>query len=281
MEKIHVVVDSTANVPAELFAKYPNLHKTSLKLMLGAQEWAEDDIRASQLFDEMARVKAFPKTSQPPLGAFIQLFEKIINDGGRILVLTVSGALSGTVQGANAAARSVDEANIKVVDTQTTAAGMLNMALQAIKLAESGATLEQLVMHCKKVVSATHTIILTDSLEYLHKGGRIGGASALFGTLLQIKPILYLQEGKIAVLDKVRTRSRAIDRMLRELAKSETLEYISVVHSGGQAEAQQVKIKIQAMNPEVDISVSEVGSALAAHVGPNAFALIYQEKIEP
>lgn len=279
MENIHVVLDSTANVPVELLQKFKNLHKVSLKLIIGEKEWNEDDLSSSQLFEEMKHTDVFPRTSQPPLGEFVKLFEPIIADGGKIIVLTVSGGLSGTVEGAKTAARMVNDKNIYVIDTKTAVLGIVNMAEQALAMIEDGLKIEDIVEKLNKIVEATHTILLPDSLEYLHKGGRIGGAAAIFGTLFQIKPVLYLVDGKVAVLDKVRTRSRAITRMIDEVKKCDGLAYIGVVHSGVEEDGLKVKERLEEIYPECKISVNEVSSALAIHAGPAALAFMYQEKL--
>lgn len=279
VKNIHVVIDSTANMPAKLMEKYKNLHKVSLKLILGDQEWNEDDLSSAELFEAMKHTDAFPKTSQPPLGAFIEVFESIVRAGGQVIVLAVSGGLSGTVDGAKAAARSVDEKCIRVIDTKTAALGIVNMAEQALSMIEAEMELDDIIVRLNRIVDATHTLLLPDSLEYLHKGGRIGGAAAVFGTLFQIKPILSLTDGKIAVLDKVRTRARAVARMIEEVGKCDGLDYLGIVHSGAEAECMKIKAKFAEIYPGIKISVNEVSSALATHAGPAALAFMYQEKL--
>lgn len=279
MKKIHVVLDSTANGSEELLGAHENLHKVSLKLLLGEREWDEDELTATQLFEQMQRTDAFPSTSQPPLGAFMRVFEPIIAAGGEVLVLTVSGGLSGTVQCAAAAARAVDEKRVEVVDTQTTALGIVNMAEQALAMIAHGASLAAVAARMREIAAATHTLFLPDSLEYLHRGGRIGGAAALLGTLLKIKPVLRLEAGKIGVLDKVRTRARAIARMLEQVKQCGAPTYIGVVHSGDAEEAADVGAALAKLYPEARIEMGEVGSVLATHAGPRAIALMYQEKL--
>lgn len=279
MDNIHVVLDSTANVSAELLQKYKNLHQVSLKVMLADKEWNETDLTAPELFAEMKNSGMFPKTSQPALGDFIAVFQQITQAGGKIIVITVAGGLSGTVEGAKTAARMVSEKDIYVIDSQTTLSGMIHLAENALDMAARGVPIADIVHNLHARVKVTHTLLLPDSLEHLHRGGRIGGAAAVFGTILQIKPILHLAAGKIVVLDKVRTRAKAIRRMEDELAKCKNLDYIGVAHIGAEAEALREKEQLARLYPSVRISLMEAGPVLAAHVGPATFALIYQEKI--
>lgn len=279
MENIHIVVDSTAHVSPELLKKYKNLHKVSLKLLLGDREWEEDSLSAGRLFQEMAGAGAFPKTSQPPQGEFIKILAPIAESGGQAVVLAMSGGLSGTVDGARAAARFVGGGSVRVIDTKTTAFGIANMAQQALAMVEAGFTADSIAGRMEEIAALTHTLFLPDSLEYLHKGGRIGGASAVFGSLLRIKPLLYLLDGKVAILDKVRTRRRAVERMIEEVEKCGELAYLGIVHSGAEAECQVIKARMEKLYPSLQIPVGEAGAALAAHVGPAALAFMYQEKL--
>jgi DegV family protein with EDD domain len=280
VNNIHIVLDSTAHVEDEFLQKYKNLHKVSLKVRIADQEWDEDELSAHDLFIETKKAGVMQQTSQPPIGEFIQLFQSIVDQGDTCIVIAVAGALSGTVQGARTAAVTVDKKKIYVIDAQTTAIGMVRMAESALEMIEAGKSIEQILEVLHKQVKATHTLILPDSLEYLHRGGRIGGASALVGTILQIKPVLYLTEGRIAILDKVRTRKKAIDRLIEELVKCGELEYIGVVQIEAENDGIEIKARVAEIYPAVKISLTTVGAVIAAHTGPGTLGFIYQEKIE-
>ncbi len=279
MNNIHIVLDSTAHIEDEFLQKYKNLHKVSLKVRIAEQEWDEDELSAHDLFIETKKAGVMQQTSQPPIGAFIQLFQSIVDQGDTCIVIAVAGALSGTVQGARTAAVTVDKKKIHVIDAQTSAIGLVRMAESALEMIEAGKSAEQILEVLHKQVKVTHTLLLPDSLEYLHRGGRIGGAAALFGTILQIKPVLYLAEGRITILDKVRTRKRAINRLIEELGKCGELEYIGIVHVEAEAEGLETKAQVAELYPTAKISLTVAGSAVAAHTGPGTLAFIYQEKI--
>lgn len=279
MKTIHVIVDSTAQVPDDLLRRHANLHKISLKIRVGQNEWNEDDLIPAKMFAEAERLGCMPQTSQPPLGEFMQLFERIAAEGDEAVVICVSGALSGTVQSAAAAANSVAPGKIEVIDSQTAALGIRRLAETALAMADAGCALPEIVSALKARVRVTHTMILPDSLEHLHKGGRMSSAAKLIGTILKIKPVLVLKDGNITVLDKVRTKKRAMLRMAEEVARYKALDYLGVVHVTADEDAMLLREMAKAARPGEEITLTAAGSVVGAHTGPNAVAFIYQERL--
>lgn len=278
MSQVHVILDSTANVPPQLLEKWRNLHVVPLTVLLNNRQINESELSAADLFTLIQETGDHPKTSQPAPGDFAALFSTIHNGGDSAVVITLSGSLSGTVQSAKMAAQMVGSKNIFVVDSGTTAIGMVQMAEQALTLAAAGAEAGCIAAEIEKMAGLTHTMFVPGTLEYLHKGGRIGGAAAVFGAILQIRPILYLVEGKVAVLDKVRTRTRAVARMTEELKKYSDFAYISVVTIEAKEEAFILQQQIQQLYPQTPVLLGEGGSVLASHLGPGLVGLIFQEK---
>lgn len=280
MSEIHVVLDSTAHVEPKVLQRYPNLHIVSLQVSLGAKQWAEDELSNAEMFKLIDHSKIYPKTSQPSPGKFLEVLEPLSKQGHTVIIITMSGGLSGTVQSAKTAASMLEEKNIYVIDSGTTAIGMLKMAEAVFSMAQNGMTAPDVVTKLYDIIQATHTMFSPRSLEYLHKGGRIGGAAALFGSILQIKPILYLIEGRVAVLDKVRTSARAITRMLDELGKYDNIIYIGVVYIGDSEAGQALAEIVRQRHPNTSVSVSTGGSVLGAHLGYGLVGLIFQQRIE-
>ncbi|KYZ74742.1 fatty acid-binding protein DegV [Anaerosporomusa subterranea] len=277
MPKVHIVIDSTANVPQTMLEEHKNLHVVPLAVMLGHRQWREDQIDNTDLFSLIRETGEFPKTSQPAPGEFIRIFEPIIGAGDDIVVITLSSGLSGTVQSAQTAAQSIDPKRIRVVDSGTTAIGMVRMAQQALLMAAAGKSAVDIANRMERVSQATHTLFVPATLEYLHKGGRIGGAAALLGTILQIRPVLYLNSGKVAVLDKVRTWTKAINRIVEEVKQHNNPEYIGIVHLDAPEEAEKLQLKLQEVYPADLISVSTGGAVLSSHLGPGLVGVILQD----
>jgi len=277
--QIHIVVDSSAQISQEMFEMYPNLHEVSLKVRIGDQEWSEDQLSTAELFKLVKETKIHPQTSQPALGGFFEVCKPLIDEGKEIIIITVSGGLSGTVEGARTVAKMLDQKRVHVLDSGTASIGMVKMAKTALTMANAGIAASIIIEKLHAMIEATHTFILVDTLEYLYKGGRIGGAAALFGTILQIRPVMYLSDGKVAVMDKVRTKQRAVIRMLEELEKYPNLEYIGVANVDAPLDGQAIMARVQEIYPDHPVLLAAVGSVLGAHLGPGMIGVVFQEKI--
>ena len=173
----------------------------------------------------------------------------------------------------------LDESRIRVVDSGTASIGMVQMAKAALEMAKEGMKLQEIVWKLYAIIEATHTLILVDTLDYLYKGGRIGGAAALFGTILQIKPVIHLVEGKVAILDKVRTKQRAVNRVLDEIDKYKNIEYIGIGNVNCPEEGQALITRIKELYPSVQVLPATIGSVLGAHLGTGMIGIVLQEKI--
>jgi DegV family protein with EDD domain len=279
MPNIHIIVDSIGQVPSEMLAMHQNLHIVSLKVRVGDQEWQEDEISTKELFEICQDRKQHPTTSQPAPGDFISVCKPLIEAGKEVIIICVSGGVSGTVDGARSVAKMLDEKHIHVIDSGTASVGMVQMAKAALEMIVAGNTAKEIVCKMEALAKATHTFLIPDTLEYLYKGGRIGGAAALFGSILQIRPLLYLVEGKVAVLDKVRTKQRVINRMLDELQKYQDLEYIGVAHIDIPEEGNILAERIKEIYPDTPIISAGIGAVLGAHLGPGLLGLVFQEKV--
>lgn len=280
MSHIHIVVDTSAQIAREMFEKYSNLHSVSMKVRIGDQEWPEDEVPNVELFKMVKERKQHPQTSQPAPGDFIEICKPLIDAGKEVIVITVSGGLSGTVQGARSVANMIGEKRMHVIDSGTASIGMVQLVKGALAMVELGMETSDIIKKLLAMVAATRTLILVDTLEYLYKGGRIGGAAALFGTILQIRPVIHLVDGKVAVLDKVRTKQRAVTRMLDELQRYQNLEYIGIGHVVAPLENEAIVKRVKEMYPNTPILHAGIGSVLGAHLGPGMIGIIFQEKIE-
>lgn len=280
MSHIHIVVDTSAQLTKEMFEKHPNLHSVSMKVRIGEEEWPEDEISNAELFRRSKECKQHPQTSQPAPGDFIEICKPLLEAGKEIIVIAVSGGLSGTAQGARSVAKMLDEKRMHVIDSGTASIGMVQLAKGALAMADSGMATSVIISKLLAMVEATHTLILVDTLDYLYKGGRIGGAAALFGTIFQIRPVIHLIDGKVAVLDKVRTKQRAVTRMLDELKRYNELEYIGIGNVDAPLEEETIVERVKEIYPDVPILHAGIGSVLGAHLGPGMIGVVFQEKIK-
>ncbi|MEI6284923.1 MAG: DegV family protein [Bacillota bacterium] len=278
MNKVHIVVDSTANVPREFLANNDNLHVVPIKVILGEHVIDEPEMTADEIFEYVDAKGPDPTTSQPAPGEFAVVLDKIIKNGDTAVVVTVSAGVSGTWQCAGSVSKQYAKDRVLVVDSRSAGVGLLNLVRQGLALAESGSSATEIARALTAAVERNGIYILPGTLEYLHRGGRIGGAAALFGSLLQIKPILTIEAGKVAVLDKVRTRGKALLRIVEELPPAEEIEWIGITHTEIPELLAEVVELVRDKTGVKNIEVAQLGASLAVHFGPGTVVVMVQRK---
>ena len=276
---IHIVVDSTACLTAEQIQKMKNVAVTHLTVSQGEESWQDGALPLSTLFERVTATGVMAKTSQPSPAEFERVLRPIVENGDEALVIVIDGELSGTAQGAQAAAERLDRRRIRVVDSRTTAAGLTQLAELALSDIQEGCDLDEVERRTRERATRTRAIFTVSTLSYLYKGGRIGGAAAIVGTLLSIKPVLYLEAGKVAIFDKVRTRERSLRRLVEAVAL-ENPQTATVVEIEAREEAQKVRNMLAEALPELTIDVANGGSVLGAHLGPGLIGITYLLKTQ-
>ncbi len=285
MSKVAIVTDSTAYLSSDLVAAY-NITVVPLVVIWGNETYRDNvDIKPDQFYQRLSTTKIMPSTSQATIQGFVDVFTKLHASGYEILTVVISSALSGTLDSAIQAKTMLPEATIELVDSQNTSMTLAFMALSAARAAKQGASLEE----CKKIIELirdhTEVFFAVDTLEFLHRGGRIGGASRFLGTALDLKPILQLKEGKIEALERVRSTKKAHDRLI-ELLKigvngEEHINMMGVVAASAAESAANVlhKIKHQ-FNPD-EIILANISPVLGTHTGPGTIGVAYVAGIDP
>ena len=279
LPELHVILDSTARVSADFLARNPRIHIVGLTVRVGSQEWREEDLSCEQMFEAVKKTGLPPKTSQPSSGEFLRVMRPLAEAGQPMLVVTLSGGLSGTVHGAEAIRTMLPEARMEVVDSGSTSFGMQWLAEAALNFSDQGMDLHEVSERIRAMAQATYTIFIPDTLDYLHKGGRIGGAARLIGNILQIRPVLYLVDGKVQILDKVRTRARAVERILSEVGQYNDLAYVCSAGIDGAAGREIIEQRAAACFEGVPHFGSEISPVIAAHVGPGTIGMVFQRKL--
>jgi DegV family protein with EDD domain len=268
---IHLVTDSSAYLEPDLREKY-RVHIISLKICWEDQTRDEEGgITKEDFYCLLDDVATAPTTSQPSAGEFIALYEPLIaNPDDEVISIHISEGLSGTVPNALAAAQELDPARIHVVDSRTAAIGLLIMVVAAGEAIAAGKSVPEILAMLDRMVVESCAYFTVENLAYLHKGGRIGAASRFLGTLLNIKPILYIHEGKIAALDKTRTSSRARRRVIDEVAGIVGNQRVRACIAHIQAPEGAAELVAQ-VNERLNchaVYIQEVGPAIGSHVGP-------------
>lgn len=271
--KVKIVTDSTAYLEPEVIARY-DIRVVPLKAAFGAEVYVEGvDISNEEFYQKLAESSA-PTTSQPSVGDFTQVYSELAQRGHPILSIHISSKLSGTVSSALAAKNALPQAQIEIVDSLSIAMGML--IAPAAEAAKRGQTLPQVKAYIEKLNTCITDVGVFDSLEYLWKGGRIGAARALVGTLLRIKPVLTLQGGEVKVLAKARTLARAIEYMLRFVEKrigGRTSLHGWLAHTHVFEAASTLEKELHARFDWAELRLLELGPVLGTHTGPGFIGL--------
>ncbi|MDD2421512.1 MAG: DegV family protein [Heliobacteriaceae bacterium] len=277
MTDIYLVTDSTAYLTA---GELETLRCTvvPLRVIAGNDVFLDNEKDPEEFAQLLRTIRQLPTTSQPPVAEFVTQYERLTANGGAVFSLHMSSVLSGTYQAALMAARTLPGRRIHVIDSLSTIPGLLFQLETARQVIDQGGTEAEITQEIIRVRDQHALFFMVDSLEHLYKGGRIGGAQALFGSFLQIKPILYLNAGKVEVFEKIRTRKRAMLRIAeyfrQKWGEAGPLR-VAVAHIGAREEALAMRELLSSMVPAAKPTVHAVGPVIATHVGPGAIGVIF------
>jgi len=272
-------MDSTGYLTKHILKQF-QIKVVPLNVNIGDENFFETELSNVVFFEKLSHISGLSSTSQPSVGVFLETYESLFLEGVEDIVsIHLSSAISGTFQSAKMAKDLASSPNIHVFDSRSSALGLGVLAWAAAEWANQGLSALQIMIELHNLIQQTELYFIVNTLENLRKGGRIGGAAALVGTLLQIKPILYFnQHAQIDVFDKVRSRSRAWQRVLEELnrALSSGKRYrICIMHVNIPEEGNALLYELKARFPEHEICLFEAGAVIATHVGPGAFGLTF------
>lgn len=278
MSKVAVVTDSTATIPKEIMEQYP-LWEAPQVLIFG-EETLEDrvDIQPSEFYDRLETDPHHPTTSQVTPASFQKIFGKLLDEGYDILAVLVSPKLSGTVESANQVKAMYPDAAIEVFDSESVAMGLGWQALTAARAAKDGATLAECKEVAEKAKPLTGVVFAVDTLEYLHRGGRIGGGAKFLGTALNFKPILEIRDGRVESVERVRTRKKSLARVVRlieeRIAGREPL-HLATLHAKAEEDARWLlEVGCAHLHP-IETMYAEVSPVVGTHGGPGVVGLAY------
>lgn len=282
MGKVMIVTDSTANIPPELQNGHP-IVSVPLQVIWGNEILRDGiDIQAREFFERLSNEKVMPSTSQVTPEEFKSMYSRLIDEGYDILSMHISSKLSGTLDSAIQAKREFPDNRIRLVDTLSTSMAMGFQVLSAARMAEIGATLDECAAVAEKAKHNTGVYFVLNTLEFLHRGGRIGGAQAFLGTMLDMKPILELRDGKIEAVERVRTITKATTRLLdlaeEKIRKEQGPIRLCVIHANAEKEGEELLEEAQKRFPAslvTDAAMSVVGPVLGTHTGPGALGLTF------
>jgi DegV family protein with EDD domain len=280
MSKIAVVTDSTTYLPSNLVEKY-NISIAPQVLIWGEQAYKDGvDIRSQEFFTRLKTTKVMPTTSQVAVITFQEMFQDLVNKGNEVLAILVSSKLSGTVQSAIQARDLMGNAREKVhvVDSQSVAMALGFQATAVARAIEAGASINEAKALAEKSHEYTGVFFAVDTLEFLHRGGRIGGAQRFLGTMLNMKPILAIQDGRVEGVERIRTKSKALDRVLEmvtEKTQGKSPIRIATLHANAADEAKTLLARAEKELNPIESVFTEVSPTVGTHAGPGTVGLAF------
>jgi DegV family protein with EDD domain len=280
MSNIAIVTDSTAYVPSDLVKKY-NLTVTPQVLIWGGETFQDGvDIQPDEFYARLKTAKVMPTTSQVSIVTMKTTFEGLIEKGYEVLGIFISAKLSGTIQSAVQAIDMMGSAGekVKIVDSDTTAMAMGFQVLSVARAVEDGANLKDAVALAERARAHTGVYFAVDTLEFLHRGGRIGSAQRFLGTALNMKPVLAVIDGRVEAVERIRTKGKALDRVLelvKEQVTGKTPVRLATLHAAAEAEAQTLLDKASQELNATESIMSTVSPVVGTHAGPGTVGLAY------
>jgi DegV family protein with EDD domain len=276
---VRVVTDSACDLPPEVCERL-GIEVVPLTIRFGDREYVDrKELTSDAFWQQLEAAAVLPETAAPSVGAFEEAFRALLADGAEgIVCVNLSASLSATMQSAQVAAKALDGlCPIEVVDSQTASMGTGNLVLHAARRAAEGADVETIKNEVVDRRSRQKLFATLDTLEYLKKGGRIGGARALLGSMLSIKPIITVVDGAVEEAGKVRTRSKALQFIIDKIPEG-NVESICVLHSAAAADLDMFLDKVQPKVPGAEMIVGRIGPVVGVHVGPGAIGLTWIER---
>ncbi|WP_339064235.1 DegV family protein [Tepidibacillus marianensis] len=281
MPKIAVVTDSTAYLHQDVVVRF-GVHIVPLSVNFGEHTLKEgQDVSTKEFYDRLRESESLPTTSQPAIGDFVSLYEKLAKNYDQAIAIHLSSGISGTMNTSQAAARMVDGIEVVVIDSESACYGLGFMVIEAAQLIEEGKGLQEIAKRIQWMVANLKAYFIVDDLSYLHRGGRLNAAQFLVGSMLKIKPVLYFENKKLEPFEKIRTKKKAVDRILQLLdqdAKDGAPIYLSVVHADVMDEAKGLLQRIEQNYPNIEGNISDFGPVIGTHTGPGTIGIAWYKR---
>ncbi len=273
---IRIVTDSACDLPPEMAERH-GIEIVPLTVRFGDEELVDrQDLTPRQFWDRLAHSDVLPETAAPSPGAFEAAYRKAAEDGCEgVVCVTISAGLSATYEAAQLAAQAMtDSIPVRVVDSRAVALAEGLMAVRAAEMAGEGAGIDDVVRELDGLVGRSRTFAALDTLENLKKGGRIGGAQAFLGSMLSIKPIIQVSEGKVEPESRQRTRAKALRYLAEKVRQHEPVDMLAVMH-GDAPDLDEMLDLLSSTRSREEIVVGDVGAVIGTHTGPRVMGVIF------
>lgn len=275
---VRIVTDSASDLPESACEEF-GIEVVPLTIRFGAREYVDrKELSVDAFWRALETSSVLPETAAPSVGAFEETFRRLSDDGAEgIVCINLSSALSATMQSAQVAAKALEgETPIEIIDSKSASMGIGNLVLYAAQRARDGASVDEIVGAVEDRRDRQELFATLDTLEFLRKGGRIGGAQALLGSMLSIKPVVTVSEGRVEPAAKVRTRSKALQYLLDRIPAGH-VEQVSVLHANA-PEVDELLARLAPLVGEAEVVVGKIGPVVGVHTGPRTVGVAWIQR---
>ena len=277
MPKIKIVTDSTSDLSQDVIEKY-DIHVIPLSISVNGQTYLDRvDLQPDEFIEEMEKSEELPKTSQPAVGSFVELYDRLGEDGSEVLSIHLTNGLSGSVATAGSAA-TMTNTKVTVVDSLLTTHALGYQVIEAAKMAQEGRSLEDILKRVEEVRKNTRLFVVVDTLENLVKGGRIGKGKAMIGSLLNIKPIASVEDGVLNPITKVRSQGQVVKtlaKIFEEDIAGKTVKAVAIPHAKALPLAQKMKEAVEKISGFTQSEIFFTTPVISTHTGVGAIGFSY------
>ncbi|HHZ20065.1 MAG TPA: DegV family protein [Firmicutes bacterium] len=278
---IRILTDSTADLAPEMIRRY-NIKIQPLYVNFGPETVVDGELTQAAFLEKIRQSQEFPKTSHPSPADFVRTFRELLATGDEIIYIGLSSAISGTMSSAALALNELGDVPVSLVNSRNLSMGIGLLVLHAAAMAEAGKSRQEIVAELERLVPKVRTAFIVDTLDFLHKGGRLSAIGAFVGNILNIHPLVAMVDGRLTILEKVRgRRDRALQRLLDwALADPNKIrpEWVSVTHVACPDDAQKLMTTLREQNSLLNLVTTEAGAVITSHCGPNTIGILFIEK---
>jgi DegV family protein with EDD domain len=281
MRRVRIVTDSTCDLPLALCEEL-GITMVPLNVHFGEVVYRDQfDLDSDRFLQLLSQHAELPKTSQPASGLFEETYARLGADGSSIVSIHLSSKLSGTLHSAEIARDALrGRVSVDVIDSRSASLGLGLIVLSAARMASAGIDARLIASNVRRLVPNVHILFFVDTLEYLQRGGRIGRASALLGALLNIRPILKLEDGEVLPVEKVRTRSKAIDRLVEFVELFPEVEQLAIVHANSPNDVEMLVRRLDPPYSREKILIGQYGPVIGTHAGPGGLGVVVSQGVQ-
>lgn len=276
--KIAIVTDSTAYLPPATLKEY-NIYTTSLNVVFEDEAFKEGiDLSTEAFYEKVRDSKELPTTSQPAIGEMIQLYEELSKDYDVVISIHLSEKFSGTFRAAQTANELVEGIEVYAVDSGISTMAQGFQVVEAAKMAREGKSVEAIIQRLELMRENTRAYFMVADLSHLQRGGRLSGAQALVGSLLNIKPVLHITEGLILPFEKIRSKKKALKRLLNLLdedTQNKSVKEVVFIHANNEEGAQELKQIYEEKYPHIKTHLSYFGPVIGTHLGEGSLGIAW------